>query len=228
MINTKQLAGEKAATYIKNGMTIGLGTGSTAYYAIQKIGQMVKNGLAIKAIATSLQSENMAKELGIPLTSFGETEEIDITIDGADEIDEYFQLIKGGGGALLREKIVAAATKYYIIIADESKLVKHLGNFPLPVEVVSFGYQSTLKKIISVGCRAVLRKKDNSIFITDNGNYIADCSFGTIADPASIHEQINAIIGVVETGLFINMTDLVITCLADGSLKVLPNTRPFL
>lgn len=228
MINAKQLAGEKAATYVKNGMTVGLGTGSTAYYAIQRIGQMVKDGLAIKAIATSLQSENMAKELGIPLTSFGEIEQIDVTIDGADEIDERFQLIKGGGGALLREKIVAAATKYYIIIADESKLVKHLGKFPLPVEVVRFGYQSTLKRIGYLGCRIEIRKKDNSIFITDNGNYIADCSFGTIADPASIHEQINAITGVVETGLFINMTDLVITGSADGSLKVMPNARPFL
>lgn len=220
MINTKQVAAEKAVTFIKNGMTVGLGTGSTAYYAIQKIGQMVKEGMEIKAIATSLQSESMAKELGIILTNFADTMQLDVTIDGADEIDENLQLIKGGGGALLREKIVAAATKYYIIVADEKKKVKHLGAFPLPVEVVPFGYQSTLRKIESLDCRLDLRKKDSSVFITDNGNYIADCLFEFIPDPAALERKIRSITGVVETGLFIHMADLVIVGCADGSLKI--------
>lgn len=220
MFNTKQLAAEKAVTYIKNGMTVGLGTGSTAYYAIQKIGQLVKEGLEITAIATSLQSESLAKELGITLTNFADTMQLDITIDGADEIDEDLQLIKGGGGALLREKIVAAATKYYIIVADEKKQVKHLGAFPLPVEIVPFGYQSTLKKIESLGCTPDLRKKDSSVFTTDNGNFIADCLFGSMSDPAALEKKIRSITGVVETGLFINMTDLVIIGCANGSLKI--------
>ena len=165
MKNPKQIAGEKAATYVKSGMTVGLGTGSTAFFAIQKIGQMVKEGLQVKAIATSLQSERMANELGIPLATFAEIERIDLTIDGADEIDKHFQLIKGGGGALLREKIVADATNYYIIVADESKLVEQLGKFPLPVEIVQFGFQTTLRQIHQLGCAVKLRKENSSYFL---------------------------------------------------------------
>ena len=134
-VNGKKIAAGKAVEYIKNGMTLGLGTGSTAYWAIQAIGELVRNGLSVRAIATSVQSESLARELNIPIVAFSEIDHLDITIDGADEVDEKLNLIKGGGGALLREKIVASATRLYIIIVDESKLVRHLGKFPLPVEV---------------------------------------------------------------------------------------------
>ncbi|HNP24543.1 MAG TPA: ribose-5-phosphate isomerase RpiA [Panacibacter sp.] len=220
MIDTKRIAAEKAVTYVKSGMTIGLGTGSTARYAIESLGLMVKDGLDIKAIATSLQSESLAEDLGIRLTNFSEVEQLDITIDGADEVDENLQLIKGGGGALLREKIVAASTRCYIIIADEKKLVRQLGNLPLPVEIIPFGYQSTLPKIKMLGGDVSLRKDAHEIFVTDNGNYIADCSFGIIANPPALQKKIKAVTGVVETGLFLNMANLIIIGCADGTLKI--------
>ena len=220
MIDTKRIAAEKAVTYVKSGMTIGLGTGSTARYAIESLGLMVKDGLDIKAIATSLQSESLAEDLGIRLTNFSEVEKLDITIDGADEVDENLQLIKGGGGALLREKIVAASTRCYIIIADEKKLVRQLGNLPLPVEIIPFGYQSTLPKIKMLGGDVSLRKDAHEIFVTDNGNYIADCSFGIIANPPALQKKIKAVTGVVETGLFLNMANLIIIGCADGTLKI--------
>src|SRR5277367_6766158 len=138
VVQGKKLAAMKAVNYVRNGMTLGLGTGSTAYWAIRGIGEQVKNGLSVKAIATSIQSESLARELEIPIVPFSEIDHLDITIDGADEVDEGLNLIKGGGGALLREKIVASATRFYIIIVDESKLVYRLGKFPLPVEVAPF------------------------------------------------------------------------------------------
>lgn len=151
-VNTRKLAAEKAVEYVKQGMIVGLGTGSTAYWAIQLLGSRVKQGLEIKSLATSTQSELMAHELGIPIITFAETDHLDITIDGADETDESLNLIKGGGGALLREKIVGSATEFYIIIADESKLVNHLGSFPLPVEVVQFGSELSFRKLQTLGC----------------------------------------------------------------------------
>src|SRR5260221_1030796 len=150
-VNGKKIAAGKAIEYIRNGMTIGLGTVSTAYWAIQGIGEMVKKGLSVRAIATSVESENLARELAIPIVPFAEIDHIDITIDGADEVDQQLNLIKGGGGALLREKIVASATKFYIIIVDESKLVVHLGKFPLPVEVTPFGWELTMRRVDEVG-----------------------------------------------------------------------------
>ncbi len=143
VLNTKKLAAEKALDYIRDGMILGLGTGSTAYWAILGIGERVRKGMKVRAVATSLHSEALAREAGIPVLSLSEVDHIDLTIDGADEVDEQLNLIKGGGGALLREKIVAAATAFYIIIVDESKLVKHLGKFPLPVEVAPFGWEMT-------------------------------------------------------------------------------------
>src|SRR4030095_1356809 len=170
-MESKRIAAEKAVEFVKDGMIVGLGTGSTAYFAIQKLGQRVKEGLSIKAIATSNQSEELAKELGITLLSFAEIETIDITIDGADEVDERWNLIKGGGGALLREKIVASASKQLIIIVDESKLSQHLGSFPLPVEIVKFGFEMTMKKLQKLGAEPVLRKSNGQAYQTDNGNY---------------------------------------------------------
>src|ERR1700743_3357843 len=147
----KKLAAAKAVSYIRSGMTLGLGTGSTAYWAIQGIGEQVRNGLSVRAIATSIQSDSLARELGIPMVPFSEVDHLDITIDGADEVDEGLNLIKGGGGALLREKIVASATRFYIVIVDESKLVRHLGKFPLPVEVVPFGWELTRRRLEELG-----------------------------------------------------------------------------
>lgn len=220
-VNGKKIAAGKAIEYIKNGMTVGLGTGSTAYWAIQGIGGMVKNGLSVRAIATSVQSESLARELAIPIVPFAEIDRIDVTIDGADEVDEQLNLIKGGGGALLREKIVAAATNFYVIIVDESKLVRLLGQFPLPVEVTPFGWEITERRLRELGCTPKMRMKDGVPFETDNQHYILDCAFGSIPDPARLHEQVSAITGVMEDGFFINMADVVIAGSPDGETKVL-------
>lgn len=219
-LNTKKLAAEQAVTHIKSGMMVGLGTGSTAAFAIQKIGDRVKEeGLQIRAIATSKRSEEMAKKLNIPIVGFKDFDRIDITIDGADEVDENLDIIKGGGGALLREKIISMQSNENIIIVDETKLVKHLGRFPLPVEVVPFAVIAVTKKLQELGCTATLRKVNNEIYITDNSNYILDCGFGEIKDPATLHQTINNITGVVDNGLFIQRAGLVIAAYNDGTIK---------
>ncbi|HTI08705.1 MAG TPA: ribose-5-phosphate isomerase RpiA [Puia sp.] len=220
-VNGKKIAAGKAMGYIKDGMTLGLGTGSTAYWAIQGIGELVKNGLSVRAVATSVQSDTLARELGIPMVPFAEIDHIDLTIDGADEVDEQLNLIKGGGGALLREKIVASATKFYIIIVDESKLVRKLGKFPLPVEVAPFGWELTMRKLSALGCTPRMRMTEDKPFLTDNSHYILDCSFGLIEDPARLHEQVSAITGVMEDGFFIQMADIVVTGSPDGDARVI-------
>ena len=220
-VKGKKLAAEKAIQYIRPGMTLGLGTGSTAYWAIQGIGNLVKEGLSVKAVATSVQSEELARELKIPIIPFSEVDQLDITIDGADEVDRELNLIKGGGGALLREKIVAAVTKFYIIIVDESKLVDKLGKFPLPVEVTPFAWELTMRKLAALGCTPHMRMTGDKPYLTDNGHYILDCSFGLIDDPARLHEQVSAITGVMEDGFFIDMADIVIAGTAGGDTKVI-------
>ncbi|WP_306471836.1 ribose-5-phosphate isomerase RpiA [Bacillus sp. AFS015802] len=206
----KKRAGEKAAEYVEDGMTVGLGSGSTVYYTIQKLGELVSGGLQVKAIPSSTETEKLARKAGIPLTSFSEVNELDLSIDGADEVDLMFNLIKGGGGALVREKFVDSHTSKFIVVVDESKLVSKLGSFPLPVEVIPFGWEVTVKTIAELGCTPILRKNEGKIFISDNGNYIVDCHFSTIEQPDSIHNQLKSLLGVVETGLFIGMTDLMI------------------
>ncbi|PZD97291.1 ribose 5-phosphate isomerase A [Paenibacillus sambharensis] len=220
-MEAKRIAAEKAAAYVQDNMVVGLGTGSTAYWAIEYLGKRVSEGLNIRAIATSFQSEEQARKLGIPIVQFADIEQIDITIDGADEVDEQFNLIKGGGGALLREKIVAAASKQMIVIVDESKLVGTLGKFPLPVEIVKFGFEMTMKKLGKLGCELRLRMKDNEVYLTDNGNYIVDCHFGSITEPERLHQLINLIPGVVDNGLFINMTRHVIAGYRSGNIEEL-------
>ena len=220
-VNGKKIAAGKAIEYIKDGMTLGLGTGSTAYWAIQGIGEMVKKGLTVRAIATSLQSESLALELGIPIVPFSEIDHLDITIDGADEVDESLNLIKGGGGALLREKIVASATRFYIIIVDESKLVKELGKFPLPVEVAPFGWELTFRRLAELGGSPRMRMAGDKPFLTDNQHYILDCPFGLIKDPARLHEQVSGITGVMEDGFFINMADVVVAGSPGGNTRIL-------
>ena len=203
----KKLAGEKAVEQIKDEMIVGLGTGSTVEYTLRKIGELVRNGLKIQAIPTSIQTKRIAQEEKIPLTTIEEHPEIDITIDGADEVDSYLNLIKGGGGALTREKIIAFNSKKLIIIVDDSKVVKALGiDFPLPVEVVKFGWTATKKALESFGCEVIRREvMPGEPFITDNGNYILDCDFEYIKEPEQMEININNIPGVVENGLFINL-----------------------
>ncbi|TYR79315.1 ribose-5-phosphate isomerase RpiA [Priestia megaterium] len=208
----KQAVGEKAAEFIQDDMIVGLGTGSTVYYTMLKLGERVKNGLCIKGIPTSKQTEELARQLNIPLVTLADVEYIDVAIDGADEVDEHFSLIKGGGGALLREKIIARAAKRFIVVADSKKMVPVLGAFPLPVEVVRFGWEMTAKHIREFGCVPQLRLlEDHTPFITDNGNYILDCHFQQLKDPNTLEQQLNMIPGVVENGLFVNMTNEVIT-----------------
>ena len=216
-MNLKQLAGDYAANFVKDGMTVGLGTGSTVYWTIQKLGKRVKEGLSFQAVPTSKETEALAKQLSIPLISLNEIDILDLTLDGADEIDSNLQLIKGGGGALLREKIVATSSKELIIIADESKLVTHLGTFPLPVEIIPFSWKQTESKIQSLGCQTTLRLKNNETFITDNNNMIVDCIFPNhILTPSDLHKQLKMITGVVETGLFVNMTSKAIIGTKNG------------
>jgi ribose 5-phosphate isomerase A len=220
--NVKKIAADRAMDHIQSGMILGLGTGSTAYWAIRGVGELVKQGLKVRAIATSLQSEGLAREVNIPIVSFSDIDHIDLTIDGADEVDKDLNLIKGGGGALLREKIVAAATRTYIIIVDESKLVDRLGKFPLPVEVAPFGWEMTQRKLAALGCTTRRRlKEDNSIFLTDNNHFIIDCSFGSIPDPRSLNEAVNSITGVMDNGLFVGMANLVIVGYKDGNTRLL-------
>jgi ribose 5-phosphate isomerase A len=220
-VNGKKIAAGKAIGYIRSGMTLGLGTGSTAYWAIQGIGEQVKNGLSVRAIATSLQSESLALELGIPIVPFSEIDHLDVTIDGADEVDEALNLIKGGGGALLREKIVASATRFYIIIVDESKLVRLLGKFPLPVEVTPFGWELTARRLQELGGAPRMRMAGDTPFLTDNQHYILDTSFGLIHNPAHLHEQVSGITGVMEDGFFIDMADIVIAGSPSGDTRIL-------
>jgi ribose 5-phosphate isomerase A len=217
----KKAAGEKAAALVQPGMLVGLGTGSTAYWAIEKLGEMVKEGLNIRAVATSLASEKQAKELGIPITSFSEIQQLDIDIDGADEVSHDLQIIKGGGGALLREKIVAMASRKKVIVADERKYVKTLGKFPLPIEIIPFGWELVFRAVQSLQGGPTLRTKDDKPYITDNGNYILDCAFGAIENPEQLHHHLKAITGVVETGLFINMKPTVIIAYENGDVKTI-------
>lgn len=210
-MNEKQMVGEKAVEYIEDGMVVGLGTGSTAYYTIKKLGELVRNGLTIKGIPTSEQTAALAVEQGITLVDFKDVEEIDVAIDGADEFDAGLNLIKGGGGALLREKIIANAASTFIVIADSSKGANKLGAFALPVEIVTFGAEMTSKKIAELGCEPKLRESGNQPFITDNGNYILDCDFKQIESPKELERALNMIPGVVENGLFVNMADVLIT-----------------
>lgn len=221
-MDAKKIAAEKAVGFVKDGMLLGLGTGTTAYWAIQAIGARIKKwGLQIKAIATSLQSEKLANELGIEVIPFNQDTSIDLTIDGADEVDASKNLIKGGGGALLREKIVAYNSNELLIIVDQTKMVSVLGRFPLPVEIAIFAWEKTFTHLAGLGSRPVLRMEKDKAFLTDNGHYIIDCNFGTIPDPASLNLKIKAIPGVMETGLFVQMADKIIVGSPDGTVQII-------
>lgn len=220
-VNVKQLAAEKAVEYVQDGMKVGLGTGSTAYWAIRKLGELVQQGLKITAVATSRASEDQARELGIPLVAFGDIDSLDLTIDGADELDGELQLIKGGGGALLREKIVAMGSKRMIVVADESKVVETLGKFPLPVEIVPFAWEWTVAKLAKLGCKPELRRSGGELYKTDNGNYIVDCRFEAIASAPELALALQGISGVVDHGLFIGIASMAIIAKQDGSIEII-------
>jgi len=212
----KKLAGEKATEAIRDGMTIGLGTGSTVYFTIMRVGELVRDGLRVRAIPTSKQTEKLAIENGVELCTFADVQRLDLTIDGADELNPSLDLIKGGGGALLWEKLVAASSDRLIIVADESKCVETLGAFPLPVEVIPFAWQTTSKRVEKLNIEPQMRMIGDKPFVTDNGNYILDCRCGAIDNPAELHNNLKVLTGVVETGLFISMAKTSIIAGSDG------------
>lgn len=205
----KEVAGRAASELVRDGDIVGLGTGSTAYFAVVALGERVKSGLKIIGIPTSVQTGDLAQKVGIRLNTLDEHPEIDITIDGADEVDPQLRLIKGGGGALTREKVIASASKKMVVVVDSSKVVTALGKFPLPVEVIAFARTVVEKKITALGGSPKLRlKSDGSPFLTDNGNQILDCSFGKIADPPGLALVLDGTPGVVEHGLFIGLAKM--------------------
>ena len=206
----KKLAAEHAVSFVKEGMIVGLGTGSTSTYMIKKLGQEVAKGLVIKGIASSNKTAELAKGLGIPLTSLEREPVLDLNIDGADEFDDQFRLIKGGGGALLREKILAHNARFNIIIADSSKHVEQLGAFKLPVEVISFAANSISKALEGMDLSSVLRMSGDKMLITDENNWIIDVDITGKHNLKKLSRELIDIPGVVETGLFLNTTHLII------------------
>jgi ribose 5-phosphate isomerase A len=207
----KAAAARASLRFVRDGMTLGLGTGSTAAHAVRFLGEQVKAGLKIRGIPTSVHTGELAASLGIRLTTLEECQQIDVDIDGADEFDPQLHLIKGGGGALLREKIIASASRQVVIIADSSKQVAVLGKFPLPVEVIPFAQPLVAKRITALGATVKLRKdaKGNP-FITDEGHHILDCSFGQIPDPPALARKLSDMPGIVEHGLFIDLATVVL------------------
>jgi len=202
----KEAAARSSLRFVKDGQVVGLGTGSTAAYFINLLGEKVKSGLHIRGIPTSDRSRELALSLGIPLTTLHECQEIDVTVDGADEVDPQLRLIKGGGGALLREKIVASATKQMVVVADASKQVERLGKFPLPVEVIKFAESLVARRITDLGAKVELRMDaSGKPYLTDEDNHILDCRFGEIRDADELARVLSEMPGVVEHGLFIGM-----------------------
>jgi ribose 5-phosphate isomerase A len=214
-------AARRALELVKPKMKLGLGSGSTARRFVDLVGERVKAGLDIRCVATSKATEAQAKALGIPLATLDDIPELDLTVDGADEVDPKLRLIKGGGGALLREKIVASASKRMVVIADSKKLVTRLGAFPLPIEVVPFGLAATRRHIERAFAELqlagpILVRGGSSPFVTDGGHYILDCSLGAIAEPEQLSRILSPIPGVVEHGLFIGLARAAIIAGADG------------
>lgn len=210
-MNLKKEAAEAAVDRVEEGMVLGLGTGSTTRYAIEKLGRLVSEGFDILGVPTSEATADLARSRGIPLTSLDEQPTVDLTIDGADEVDPRLNLIKGMGGALFREKIVALASTQMIVVVDESKLVDFLGQkTPVPIEVLSFGWKVTRKRLERLGCTPSLRRKNDRPFITDNGNYILDCRFPGIEEATDLARRLGELPGVLEHGLFLDMADVVL------------------
>jgi len=215
----KKLAAQKAISFIENGMTVGLGTGSTAKYAIELISQKVASGLKITTVATSLETEKLAKSLGLEIQN--DFTKIDLTIDGADKVDVLGNIIKGGGGALTREKIVAKNSEKFIVIIDESKLADTLKGSYLPVEILPFAFRATIKEITKIIPEVKLRNAGQKLFVTDNGNFIVDCQLQDISNLSSLDTILKQISGVIENGLFLNLAASVIVGKADETTREL-------
>lgn len=216
----KKTAAYKSAEYIEQGMIVGIGSGSTVYHVIVRVGELVKEGLDIKCVSTSSSTSNIASQHGIKLIELNEIDSIDLTIDGADEIDPQLCGIKGGGGALLFEKIVALNSKRNIWIADSSKLVDTLGKFPLPVEVIPFGHRRVFRILEDMKLNPVIRKRGESIYKTDSGNLIMDLNIGAINEPAGLDKELKLTNGVVETGIFCGIADMAIIA-EDEAIEVI-------
>lgn len=220
-VEAKRMAAQRALEFVEDGMSLGLGSGTTSALFIQALGERVKGGLKVRGIATSAASHKLAESLSIPMTTFDEMPELDLAIDGADEVGPGLALIKGGGGALLREKIVESAAKKFIVIADSSKLVKQLGKFPLPVEVIQMALPLVTRRLEALGLNPKLRHHaDGTVYRTDENNFILDCAAGVIDDPAKTAADIRAIVGVVEHGLFLNMASLALIAGDQGVVEV--------
>jgi ribose 5-phosphate isomerase A len=221
-MDAKQRAGERAVEFIEDGMTVGLGTGSTAYWMVERLGARVREGLRVRCVPTSRRTEEQARSLGIPLADFSDVRRLDLAVDGADEIGPGLALIKGGGGALLREKLVARAARRFVVIADASKRVETLGRFPLPVEVVPFAWEVTARRVAEVTNTEPSLRRDGrgEIYLTDNGNYILDCRCGEIRDPDEMERDLKLLTGVVESGLFVRMADLAVVA-TDAAVEII-------
>jgi ribose 5-phosphate isomerase A len=215
----KELAAKEAVKSIKNGQIIGLGTGSSAYFATLEVGRLVKEGLQVQAVPTSESTRELALSLNIPLIDINEVDAIDVTIDGADEFTTSLDLIKGGGAALLREKVVASLTRYQIIITDPSKQVDQLGRFKVPIEVIPFASRYVLNQLRAMGGEGVVRVKEGKTVYTDQGNVIVDGDFGLISQPAELGKQLKQVLGIVEHGLFTGLAHKVIMG-ANGGIVV--------
>lgn len=218
------MVGRKAADYVKDGMVVGLGTGSTAYWFVEEIGKRVQEGTLsnIVGVPTSKATENQARKLGIPLTRLDEIDEIDVLVDGADECTRSFQGIKGGGGAHLIEKIVAQSAKKVIWVVTEEKIVDYLGKFPLPIEIVQTGSLKLFKKLEGAGLKPSFRKnEDNTLFITDSGNYILDLHLNRIEHPAQLAFELNNVVGLVEHGLFLDSASVILSADELGNVSIL-------
>ena len=222
----KKAAARASLDFVRDGDIVGLGSGSTAEYAVRFLGERVQAGLKIRGIPTSQRTRELAESVGIPLTTLEEFPEIDVTIDGADEIDPELQLIKGGGGALLREKIVASTSKKMVVIADSTKRVQILGKFPLPVEVIALAEPLLSKKIAALGASVKLRQYAyGNPFVTDEGHHILDCHFGEISDSRALARQLDSMPGVVEHGLFIDMATVALIGKGDDVVEFRRNPR---
>jgi len=220
----KRAAGAAAAEFVEDGMVLGLGTGSTACWFITAVGELVRRGMSLTGVATSLRSEAQAREEGIPLVEL-DRHGVDLAVDGADSVDPELRLIKGAGGALVREKIVAAAARRFVVVVDSSKLHRHLGGV-LPIEVIDFGWRATLAALESTGIAFDLRRDAAGQPVrSDNGNLVADGRVAAIEDPEGLAEQIDAFPGVVGHGLFLGMADLVIAGFPDGHIERRQPTR---
>ena len=215
----KRAAASRALDLISDGMVVGLGSGSTAAIFISLLGERVRAGLQVRCAVTSNQSELLARSVGIPLLDTNQSPSVDIDVDGADEIDQHLQLIKGAGGALLHEKLVAASSHRFVVIADGSKVVSMLGAHPVPVEVVSFYWQATAKRIERLGAAWSLRSVDGDVYVTDSGNHILDVTMPANRPAAEFAKELKATLGVVEHGIFIGMATLALIGAADGSVE---------